>query len=120
MVGLASGLLTFASPGAAERLEQASDSFRDFREQPTSSLARSAGASVSRACRPNERLQDLYHPWTSYLIVPLFALANAGIVINAEFLSRAPCGRRSPGAWPWRTSSASQWGSSAGHGWSPG
>ena len=37
---------------------------------------------------PNERLQELYHPWTSYLIVPLFALANAGIVINGDFLRR--------------------------------
>jgi Na+/H+ antiporter NhaA len=25
-----------------------------------------------------DRLQQLFHPWTSYLIVPLFALANAG------------------------------------------
>lgn len=38
---------------------------------------------------PNDRLQQLYHPWTSYLIVPLFALANAGIPINTGFLSRA-------------------------------
>src|SRR6185437_12666701 len=29
------------------------------------------------------------HPWTSYVIVPLFALANAGIEINGAFLSRA-------------------------------
>ena len=38
---------------------------------------------------PNERLQHLYHPWTSYVIVPLFALANAGVVINGDSLSRA-------------------------------
>jgi protein-disulfide isomerase len=30
----------------------------------------------------------LFHPWTSYVIVPLFALANAGIAINGEFLTR--------------------------------
>ena len=35
----------------------------------------------------NERLQQLFHPWTSYLIVPLFALANAGIAIDGEFLA---------------------------------
>jgi protein-disulfide isomerase len=33
-------------------------------------------------------LQQLYHPWTSYVIVPLFALANAGIAINGGFLAR--------------------------------
>ena len=38
---------------------------------------------------PNERLQLLFHPWTSYVIVPLFALANAGIVIDGDFLSSA-------------------------------
>ena len=38
---------------------------------------------------PNERLQQLYHPWSSYVIVPLFALANAGVVINTGLLSRA-------------------------------
>ena len=41
------------------------------------------------AISPNDRLQRLFHPWTSYLIVPLFALANAGITVNASFLSRA-------------------------------
>jgi protein-disulfide isomerase len=34
-------------------------------------------------------MQTLFHPWTSYLIVPVFALANAGIVLNADFLSHA-------------------------------
>src|SRR5207237_727534 len=33
--------------------------------------------------------QTLYHPWTSYAIVPLFALANAGIAVNGGFLSAA-------------------------------
>ena len=41
------------------------------------------------AISPNERLQQLYHPWTSYVIVPLFALANAGIAIDGDFLARA-------------------------------
>jgi NhaA family Na+:H+ antiporter len=36
-----------------------------------------------------ERLQDLLHPWTSYLIVPVFALANAGVSISAERLGDA-------------------------------
>jgi protein-disulfide isomerase len=44
---------------------------------------------VRTALSPNERLQQLYHPISSYLIVPLFALANAGIAISGPFLSRA-------------------------------
>lgn len=31
-------------------------------------------------------LEHQLHPWTSYAIVPLFALANAGVVISAETL----------------------------------
>ena len=41
------------------------------------------------ALSPNDRLQQLFHPWTSYLIVPLFALANAGITVSGSFLARA-------------------------------
>lgn len=87
--GLAMGLLTSAYPPAREDLERATGLFRLFREQPTPELARSASTGLSAALSPNERLLQLYHPWTSYLIVPLFALANAGIPISGEFLSRA-------------------------------
>ncbi|MDX6547490.1 MAG: hypothetical protein QOG33_1040, partial [Gaiellales bacterium] len=89
VTGLALGLLTYASPAARADLERASDLFRSFREQPTPELAQSAGIGLRSAISPNERLQHLFHPWTSYLIVPLFALANAGITINGSFLSRA-------------------------------
>lgn len=89
VVGLAMGLLTYAYPAARIDLERATARFRLFREQPTPELARSARIGVAAAISPNERLQQLYHPWTSYVIVPLFALANAGIAINADFLGRA-------------------------------
>ena len=89
VVGLIMGLLTYAYPASRTDLERASDLFRSFREQPTPELARSAGIGLASALSPNERLQLLYHPWTSYVIVPLFALANAGIVISGSFLARA-------------------------------
>ena len=89
VVGLVMGLLTYAYPASRTDLERASDLFRSFREQPTPELARSAGLGLASALSPNERLQLLYHPWTSYVIVPLFALANAGIVISGSFLARA-------------------------------
>ncbi|MGH3546736.1 MAG: Na+/H+ antiporter NhaA, partial [Pseudonocardiaceae bacterium] len=88
-VGLVIGLLTFAYPPARDDLERATGLFRLFREQPTPELARSASTGLAAALSPNERLLQLYHPWTSYLIVPLFALANAGIAISGGFLSRA-------------------------------
>jgi len=89
VVGLAMGLLTIAYTSARADLERATDLFRLFREQPTSEFEQSARAGLRSAISPNERYQQLYHPFTSYVIVPLFALANAGIVINGGFLSHA-------------------------------
>jgi Na+/H+ antiporter NhaA len=89
VLGVAMGLLTYAYPAARSDLEHATDLFRLFREQPTPELARSARIGVAAAISPNDRLQLLYHPWTSYGIVPLFALANAGISINGGFLLHA-------------------------------
>jgi Na+/H+ antiporter NhaA len=89
IVGLAMGLLTYASPVGRDALESATDRFRLFREQPTSELARAAAVGLRSALPPNDRLQSLFHPWTSYVIVPLFALANAGIPIDAASLGRA-------------------------------
>jgi NhaA family Na+:H+ antiporter len=38
---------------------------------------------------PVETLEHALHPWTSFVIVPLFALANAGVVIDSTAMSRA-------------------------------
>ena len=89
VVGLAMGLLAFAYPAPRSSLERATERFREFREQPTADLARAARLEIRSATSLNERLQRLFHPWTSYVIVPLFALANAGIAIDGAFLERA-------------------------------
>jgi protein-disulfide isomerase len=81
------GLLAYAFPAPRSSLERASERFREFREQPTAELARAARVELRSATSVNERLQQLYHPWTSYVIVPLFALANAGIAIDGSFLA---------------------------------
>ncbi|TMK75830.1 MAG: Na+/H+ antiporter NhaA [Actinobacteria bacterium] len=89
VLGVAVGLITLAYPAGRGELERATELFRSFREQPTPELARTARAGLRAAVSPNARMQQLYHPWTSYVIVPLFALANVGIAINGGFLSRA-------------------------------
>src|SRR5206468_1519675 len=89
VVGLVMGLLVYAYPVSRSNLERATERFREFREQPTADLARAAGVELRSATSPNERLEHLYHPWTSYVIVPLFALANAGIALDGAFLSQA-------------------------------
>jgi Na+/H+ antiporter NhaA len=89
VVGLVMGLFTQAYPAARSDLELATERFRLFREQPTPELARVASITLSASISPNERLQQVFHPWTSYVIVPLFALANAGVEISGPFLARA-------------------------------
>ena len=36
-----------------------------------------------------DRLADFLHPWTSFLIIPVFALANAGVEVSGESLNQA-------------------------------
>lgn len=87
--GLAIGLVTTSYPPNRDDLERATELTREFREQPTPELATAAQRSLAAAISPNERLQHGLHPWTTYVIVPLFALANAGIVIDGDLLSDA-------------------------------
>jgi Na+/H+ antiporter NhaA len=89
VAGLAIGLAAPAYSPARGELEQATDVFRLFREQPTPELARTAAQRLTSTQSPNARLQRFYHPWTSYLIVPLFGLANAGIAVDGSFLTHA-------------------------------
>ena len=87
--GLVVGLVTSAYAPSRDDLERATALARSFREQPTPELARSAQQSVISAISPNERLQYGLHPWTSYVIVPLFALANAGVHLTGGLLDDA-------------------------------
>jgi Na+/H+ antiporter NhaA len=93
VAGLAIGLAAPAYTPERRELEQATGLFRQFREQPTPALARSASAGLIGAISPNDRLQDRFHVATSFAIVPLFALANAGVRIspaNLEHAARSP------------------------------
>jgi Na+/H+ antiporter NhaA len=89
VAGLAIGLAAPAYTPSRDALQDATGLVRRFREQPTPELARSAGVGLAATLSPNARLQTFYHPWTSYAIVPVFALANAGIVLDRQFLASA-------------------------------
>jgi Na+/H+ antiporter NhaA len=89
IAGVAVGLLASAYPPSREDLQRAGALWRLFREQPTPQYARSASMGLTVAVSLNERLQHLFHPWTSFVVVPLFALANAGAEINGEVVAGA-------------------------------
>jgi len=89
IAGVALGLLTPARPllpqADAERIaaELSTDT------EVTAGEVRDISFRLRESIPVTERLQDLLHPWTSYLIVPLFALANAGIAVSADALTDA-------------------------------
>jgi Na+/H+ antiporter NhaA len=89
IAGVLMGVLASAYPPSQRDLQRTSALWRMFREQPTPEYARTASRSLLTTISPNERLQHLLHPWVSYAIVPLFALANAGVVIDAGTLGQA-------------------------------
>jgi predicted DsbA family dithiol-disulfide isomerase len=60
-----------------------------FRQSPMPSVARSAQLGVVQAVSPNERIQTALHPWVSYGVVPLFALANGGVDLRGGVLAAA-------------------------------
>lgn len=43
---------------------------------------RTAGIAVTESLSPVERLEMMFHPWVGFLIMPIFALANAGVAIS--------------------------------------
>ena len=87
--GLAIGLAISAYPPSRGDLERVTELTRTFREQPTPEMARSAALGVTSAISANERLQYRLHPWTSFVIAPLFALANAGIHVDGDLVADA-------------------------------
>lgn len=47
-----------------------------------------AGRAVTESLSPVERLEMMLHPWVGFAIMPIFALANAGITIHADDLGQ--------------------------------
>jgi NhaA family Na+:H+ antiporter len=47
---------------------------------------RRAGTAVTESLSPVERLEIMLHPWVGFAIIPIFALANAGVALSgADF-----------------------------------
>lgn len=92
LAGVALGLIAPSSPRLVDDLideTELTDLSTAHHAVATSEIARGSVSVV-------EWLLHVLHPWTSYVIVPLFALANTGIALSASGLADAA---RSPVAW---------------------
>ena len=93
IAGVVLGLLTPARPtdprGYEEVFENASALSRESDAEALRATTREAQEVVSVA----ERLEYSLHPWTSFVVVPLFALANAGLVVSLDSFRNAATSR---------------------------
>ena len=87
IAGVALGLLTPARPLLAERDAQSIvDAMPD---DAGVGEVRHVSFLVQESVPLTERFENFLHPFTAYMIIPIFALANAGIVLTSEKVSAA-------------------------------
>ena len=96
IAGMLSGLLVPAVAARRDLVEDAARAAKAFRQSPLPSVGRTARRGIVRAVSVNERLQEVLLPWTTFVVVPLFALANAGVDLRDGVLGAA---LRSPVTW---------------------
>ncbi len=89
IAGVVMGLLTAVHPPQRADVERAASVTRLFRREPSPKAGRAAVLEIGAAVSANERFQQSIHPWTSYLVVPIFALANAGVPLSGDAISAA-------------------------------
>lgn len=89
LAGVAIALLVPVYRPDRRDVEHALELARTFRQSPNSEYARAAANSLRESISINERLQSAYAPYVAFVILPLFALANAGVVLSPEILGGA-------------------------------
>ena len=93
IAGVAVGLLFAAYPPVEREVQRARSPSRAFVEAPSPESARAVRRGVSGAVSANERLTLALHPVVSFGVVPVFALANAGVVLDLDGLNAAATSR---------------------------
>jgi len=84
LAGVAVAVLIPVFTPERTQVEQAVEMIRAFRQSPNSEYARAATRGLRESISINERLQTAVGPYVSFLVLPLFALANAGVEISTE------------------------------------
>jgi NhaA family Na+:H+ antiporter len=88
-IGLLLGVVMTAYPPVPAEVLGVVRFCRWFEPDPTPAMRWEAPLGVGEAVAPIQRLQQLLHPWTSYLVIPVFALANVGVALDRDLLARA-------------------------------
>jgi NhaA family Na+:H+ antiporter len=96
IAGVVLGLVTPAEPfqrprAVSDEAHRVADATLDFPPTPDADAPQWLQlASLTReAVSPLARVESALHPWTSYVVIPIFALANAGVVLSSDALREA-------------------------------
>jgi Na+/H+ antiporter NhaA len=84
LAGVGVALLIPVFTPERQQVEQAVDMMRAFRQSPNSQYARAASRGLRESISINERLQTTIGPYVAFVVLPLFALANAGVRLDAN------------------------------------
>jgi NhaA family Na+:H+ antiporter len=82
MAGVALGLLTPAAPFQPEAVAAGVGERLRAGPVPSAVALQRMGRLARESVSVLDRIETTLHPWTSYLIVPAFALANAGVPLG--------------------------------------
>lgn len=89
IAGVALGLLTPAKPIDPRGIQDIYRAAAEIEAEPDAETVRATALQANEVVSVAERLEHLLHPWTSHAIIPIFALANAGIVLSSEAIGDA-------------------------------
>ncbi|ONM46728.1 Na+/H+ antiporter NhaA [Nocardia donostiensis] len=89
LTGVLLALLMPVYPQRAQDAEHASQLVHLFRQAPVPRAARVVRRSIDYAVPMNQRLAELLPPYVNYLVVPVFAVANAGVALSGDVLAGA-------------------------------
>lgn len=89
LAGVVVALLIPVFTPERQRVEEAVDVIRAFRQSPNSEYARAATRSLRESISINERLQTGFGSYVSFFVLPLFALANAGVHLDSATMAAA-------------------------------
>ena len=89
LAGVLLGLLIPSPPSREAERARIPAFGRALMEAPSAARVRLAVLAARATVPPNARLTQLLHPWSAYVVVPVFGLANAGVSLDAESLRAA-------------------------------